>query len=123
MSKIDKVMQWIGLVALILSVIGNFVIFGYFDSERSERIALEAMLLNAYSTIDEMSIFVGAPPRMVKMWHKDFTLLDSLPAVPPKDWQLDVDTTIVYDSSEVTESIGTVEDTLLIVDSNSVVME
>ena len=88
MSKIDKVMQWIGLVALILSVIGNFVIFGYFDSERSKRIELEAQLEQMY------------------YWqHYERLRVDSLLAVPPKDsdWRLDIDTTITYDSSEVTE--------------------
>lgn len=42
MSKIDRVVQWIALVSLVLSVIGNFVIFGYFDSERTKRTLLEA---------------------------------------------------------------------------------
>ena len=57
MSKIDRVVQWIGLVALIFSVIGNFVIFGYFDSERSKRIELEAELAGHICKPD--TVFIG----------------------------------------------------------------
>ena len=77
MSKIDGVVQWIALVALILSVIGNFVIFGYFDSERNKRIELETVnkelridivdMAEILDTLAAHSGFSGRLTRLVKL--------------------------------------------------------
>ena len=87
------------------------------DSERSKRVELEAeKMISRYPgyygelQIDSIIIYyqssdsMGLPlePGTIKI-KESWRTPDSLLAVPPKDWQLDIDTTIIYDSSEVTE--------------------
>ena len=121
-----KVVFWILGAVLVLVAIDNRLQLG---SERSKRIELEAeinriQMTSYYRGLEERSRLMnesfwgdieaaggyvrrnkdgGATIWIVPSEADSARRVDSLLAVPPKDRQLDIDTTIIYDSSEVTE--------------------